>query len=104
MVQTGGMKPIKRLLGNIEGLAAGGKVRSWGAVAESADQVRVRFSGGSVLLFWSLPGQVQAGTGRTLGFAVVSPVAGQSGPQLQTHLSVWVLSSGWELTAQREEK
>lgn len=37
VVQVGGMKPIKGLLGNIGGLAAGGKAGSLGAVAEPAD-------------------------------------------------------------------
>jgi len=31
------MKPIKGLLGITEGLAAGGRARRWGAVAEPAD-------------------------------------------------------------------
>lgn len=32
------------------------------------------------------------------------PVAGQSGPQTQNHLRVWVVFSARELTAQREKQ
>lgn len=54
VVQAGGLKPIKRLLGSIEGLAAGGKARSRGAEAE----VSVRVLGWSVplLLVVTWPG------------------------------------------------
>lgn len=50
-----------------------------------------------------VPWRDKAGLGRMMCFAIAASVAGQGAPQAQTHLSMWVLLSGWELTARWEK-
>lgn len=106
------MKPIKGLVGEHGGFGCrwrSWKVRSGGRAAEPGE-VRVMGVGAAAALVvvtglrevWPVVGRVKGGMD-TVCFAVAPPVAGQSGPWTWSHLSVSVLFSGWELTAQRKK-